>query len=517
MKRFVKLIFFLMIAITVILSCEKNDINTDDVPSQRVIYTSTQTTGNIIRVNASVTFGDVSPGVVSRLWTFPEGSSVNESAEDVVTPIFTEVGEQTINLQQVFKENAFANGALRGTEIDTTITITVLDSIRTTLKANILDSDGNLGDELTIEKDAKNQIPAGSVVRYTIEATGQPQRIEWTAEGGSPEAQTGQALEFDVTYRRLGTYDLSTNSSTQNPFDEDDLAYENLIEVIPSTEPVVLEQVKGGIDDGSLSLVFSREMDPATIQTDQFSVSIMHDGAMIPSAIDDITVDSNEGNILNISLVGGELVYTDDVVTVSYTAGTLTTTDFVAATSFSDQPIDFGNVNLYEAGGMDFGFETSVDDSNWPYQGWGPPFDGYTFSISSAQAHSGNQSALVEMDPLKGMIIGHSDGTFAVQAGKTYEVGVWVFVESLGSTPPTNLQPDIRFYWSENTDWGVGPNPEFNSSFPVNQWVFSSITVTISADSDAQNLWIRGFNEFNPEPMRFFMDDISFRQINRRP
>ncbi|MGY3792030.1 PKD domain-containing protein [Aquimarina sp. 433] len=515
MKKLLKFITVLIIGLITIISCQNDDVDTD-VPSQRVIFTSEQSQANQIRVNTDLTFGDVSTGVVSRTWTFPEGvANVTQSNSDVVKATFTQVGEHNVTLNQVFEEDAFVDGELRGRELDTTIVVTVIEPIAIDLKANYINPDGTLGAALTISDNAENEVIASRAVRYTFDLVGEPLNIDWTIDGGDPETATG-TNQVDVIYKRLGTYGINVDANTNRPAGQAIAAFSNLVKVIPSTDPVTLDGVQGK-RDGTLALEFSREMDEATVVSDQFSINVENNGTPISATIQSVQVNPAERNILLVSL-SGDQIYIDDTVTVSYTAGSLFTTDGVQADSFMDVPMDSfeQGENLLESTTIDYSFENSADDANWPYQFWGGKWELYDFSIDFSRARTGTRSGVVDMQANGGMIIAHTAGKLPIESGKTYEIGVWVFVENVGNTPAGSNNPDLRIYLRPSPDFGTGPNPEFSASFPTGEWVYSSILVTGNA-SEEKELLIRGDNEFNNMPIKIYMDDLFVSEVELRP
>ncbi|WP_299254329.1 hypothetical protein [uncultured Aquimarina sp.] len=515
MKKLLRYMIILIISTIAIISCQDDDVDIN-VPSQRVIFTSEQSQGNQIRLNSNLTFGDVSTGVISRIWTFPEGvANVTTSNSDVVKAVFTRIGEHNITLNQVFEEDAYVDGQLRGRELDTTIVVRVIEPIAINLKGNYINPDGTIGAALDISNNAENEVIASRSIRYTFELTGEPQNIDWTLDGGDPETASG-VNEIDVTYKRIGSYDIDVEANTNRPLGTAVSSFTNLIKVIPSTDPVTLDRVTGK-RDGTLALEFSREMDEASIVSDQFSLSIENNSTSIPATIQSIRLDPSEKNVLLVSLIG-DLIYIDDSVTVSYTAGSLFTTDGVQAESFVDISMDSfeQGENILESTTVDFSFENSTNDDNWPYQFWGGIWELYDFSIDFSRAKTGTRSGVVNMQANGGMIIGHTSGTFPLEAGQGYEIGIWSYVENIGNTPGGSNNPDLRIYWTPATNFSLGPNPEITSSYPTNQWVYSSIVVTATETEEKQFL-IRGFNEFNNMPIKIFIDDLFVSKVNLRP
>ncbi|MBU2902123.1 hypothetical protein [Maribacter dokdonensis] len=511
------------------LSCDDDPADDVQLPeiSHRVIMTSQMDFENKVNLNDEITFGDVSVGVVSRTWTFPEGvanisGSENNttSSEDIVQAFFTQLGDHEVKLHQTFQSSAYVGTEQRGTELDTTIVVRVLGNIGANLTANLLNSDGSVGEALTIGDSSRNEIMAGSTVRYSITTTGEPENYNWSFEGGDPTTSTEIVEELDVKYKKLGEYGFGFSANRARPEGGYELTYTNLVKIIPSTEPVTLDAIEATAD-GNIGLNFSREMEPTTIDMTNFSVSLANAGVEIPATIASVEVDPNEGNIVIISLEN-DRVYNDDTAIVSYTAGDLTTTDAYPAESFTDLPVVFKGNNILNNGTYDYSFENSTA-TNWPYQWWGAPWDAYNLEISTAQAQDGESSALIEFDPNGGMIIAHTDTSgatipFTVEEGKTYEVGVWVYVETL-SEPDTGtlFAPDLRFYWAPNTDWGVAPNPAFTSDFALNQWVYSSFLTDFGGVAGDFTLSIRGYNQDNSTVTRFYMDNLSISEAVLRP
>ncbi|AWW29523.1 hypothetical protein DN752_04915 [Echinicola strongylocentroti] len=523
MKSIIKILSIACLGAMV--SCEDiyDDLNLNEANNQ-VIYTSEMDFGNRIQVNGTITFGDVSSGVQSRQWSFPEGAvdiigSDNDtsSTENTVKTVFTSPGEHKVRLQQTYNGNAYVGTDQRGSDLDTTLTITVLDSVALQVQAYLLNPDGSLGEELTLSDNAENEVMAGSFVRYIVSPTGEPSDYVWNTDGGDPGTSEEFVNEFDVRYKKLGTFGFGLYASRERPAGESLVEVENFLKIIPSTEPVILE---GAFDaNGKISLNFSREMNANTLNPADFIVSIAHDGTDIPATVAAATVDPEEANLVILSLEN-ELIYNDDQVLISYQQGEMATTDGMPADSFSDLPVVFIGTNILENTAFDYSFENSTVD-NWPYQWWGAPWDKYQLAISNHQAFDGNNSAAITLEPHGGMIISNADSdnnliTFPAEAGKTYEMGVWVYVEDLGNTPEGAVPPDLRFYWSPNTNWGVGANPAFDAAFPVGEWVYSSVLVEFPASGD-YSLNIRGANENNTAPLSIFMDNISLSEARLRP
>lgn len=527
----IKYLQFAFVITLLLLGCNDDDSLTLIEPNHRAIVTSEMNFENTINIGSHIDFGDLSRGVESRLWTFPESATILgeegiTSTKDVVKGTFNESGIFNVTLNQIYKGNVYPNEdstmPIQGRELDTTIVVTVLDFITANIKVNYLNDDGSLGAELNLNENAENEITASKYVRLTQNSSGSPTDFTWNLKGAKPEQVLSDLTtpEVDVRYTKLGTWDLEFIARRTRPTDSDTIYIKNFIKVIPSTDPVDLDRVFEKESQTKIGLEFSREMDPATVNKNDFSVTIeTANGATLTPTIANVTIDSVDGNILIVELEN-EVMYNDDTVKVSYTPGNLTTLDAVAATTITDAILtDFIKTNLFEDSNfssVDYSFETTIED-NWPYLWWGGRWANYSMNLSFNQAYHGSESMFVEMNPTDGgMVIGNVDGngdnvTFSVEEG-TYEMGVWVYVEELGTiTGETN----VRFFWRPGTNWGIGDNVTFTPTTPVGQWFYSSAQVTFNGDADISYV-IRGVNN-NSTAIKFYMDNLTLYKLTSRP
>ncbi|MEM9985524.1 MAG: hypothetical protein AAF804_10550, partial [Bacteroidota bacterium] len=363
-----------------LVACKKEEQPLPEA-SHRVIVTSEMDYDNKVRVDGTITFGDVSAGVVSRTWTFPaDAVDILESDDDVTSTEATvkvqwlAVGEFEVNLSQVFESDAYVGGTVTERELDTTIVITVLDSISVSVEAFLVNPDGSAGEALIMEDGAKNEVQAGGTVRFTYQAVGEPLDFLWQLEGGNPSTVNDDRVEVDVKYTQLGTYGVYFQASRARPGGRDTAIFDDLITVIPSADPVTLDDVVKQGDD--IALVFSREMEASSLDAGSFTVMIENDGSTLTPSVGEASIDASQGNIVLLTL-SGETLYDDDVVKVGYQPGSLRTTDGTNADAFSDQVMRVEKTNLLEQTSYDYGFENSFV-SNWSYLGWGAPWDGFT-------------------------------------------------------------------------------------------------------------------------------------------
>lgn len=505
---------------------EENDIEIVEA-NHRVIVTSEASVENTINIGGHIDFGDISRGIESRTWTFPEGATIvgekgNTSSKDVIKGFFSIPGEHNVTLNQVFKGNVYPNEdsttPIEGKVLDTTIVVTVLGPISSVLKAHYLNDDGSVGAELNMSDNAENVLTASKYIQLTYESQGEPSNFVWNLDGGKPNQITNPGGAADVRYNKVGSWDLQFIASRARPGGADTVNIKKFIKVIPSTEPVVVDKVTN--KEVNIAIEYSREMDESSLNKNDFAVTIETTaGAVLNPAISKVSVDAVDGNIVILEL-DGETIYNDDIIKVSYTPGALTTLDGVAADALTDAELVFAQgENILKNTSVDYSFETSTA-ANWPYLWWGGQWGEYDFAISGDQAQDGSSSAYLEFRPNGGMIIGHRDAagndlTFPVESGERYEMGVWVYVTDLGEINGGET-PDLRFYWAPGTDWGIAPNPALTDDFVIGEWVYSS-TIVQFAESGEVNYMIRGINNGNSLPVKLYMDNISVVKLTTRP
>ncbi|MCW2120324.1 hypothetical protein [Flavobacterium sp. 7A] len=536
MKTNFKIVIAVCIAIFGLHSCSDiyDTINLNEANS-RVIATSQMNFANTIRIGTSITLGDLSSGVESRLWTLPTGvADIVDSDNDVtstaanVKAIFNVVGVHDVRLQQVFSDNAFTvlENTAKGKELDTIFQVTVLPQIKTVLKVNVLNSNGTVGAPLNLSNGAKNQVTAGSVVRYVVEsAEGAPASFTWTT-GATVVTLSNDKRTLDVRYNKVGNYNFDLLANTARPFGEEKTSFSDLITIIPSTAPVTLLEVKK--KDGKISLVFSREIDPVSIKANEFSVTLTDkNNASLSSTIASVTRDAVDTNILIITL-NGRTVYDDDKAFVSYSGiNSLVTSDGVFSATFSAREAAASGVNVLIGTNYDYSYETiGIASTNWRQNitFCGPcTAANSSYLYSTEQVHSGNKSLkLTVKNGGVAALLNTSDGTdvgditFPVVAGGTYEVGAWTYLPSTNTFGTSSVEMRT-FIISGATQ--VDPALEFatfNSSSPTNQWVYGKVNVVIP--NGTGKLVFRTRNNIGgTTPVTVYMDDITVKKLNLRP
>lgn len=510
MKNIFKYLGFLALAAVVLWSCEDEWEAPTEEPNHAYITTSFGGVTNRLQINGSMTFIDLSRGIESRLWSFPSGvtdtayNAISSSSDQSVKVRFISSGEHEVKLSQTYAGDVYIGNTPSGTSTyDTTIMVTVVDSIRANFTAKRTE-DNSILDHAA---NAMNEIVAGREVEFTFEGTGEPTDFTWTITRNDGFVITANGNPAVVKFSSLGDYDVKVAASSELGGDMFEL--EKYITVIPSTDPVDLMQMI--IDDrNSIRLTYSRDMqNPFNCDPAAFVLSVVNNTVEVPVAISGFSLDEQQNNIVILEL--DQPLFNSDVVTLSYDAevGNLATSDFMDATSFDETRIMFVNDNIMDDNGYDVGFENSTK-SNWPYLWWGPPWDGYTNEITTAMAHSGESSMLIDMNAGGGAIFAHRDDagtniTFNVDA-KLYEVGFWVYVEALGNGDTGDgWTPDFRFY---PNDWSAELFYGFPADFKVGEWVYVSAEWN-SASARELFFFIRGYNASSTSNHKMYIDDLT--------
>lgn len=509
--------FLLALAMLFMWSCEDEWEAPTEEPNHAYITTSFGGVTNRMQVNDKMSFIDLSRGVESRVWSFNTGATdtsynaITSSTEQTVRVRFTSAGTHNVKLSQTYFGDVYLGNSPSGSSsYDTTITVTVVDSVRANFVAKRME------DMSVLEhaNGALNEIIAGREVEFSFEGTGEPTTFNWTItrdDGFVTEATGNPAV---VKFSSLGNYDVALSASSD--LGGDIIAFSEYITVVPSTDPVFLLEVKRA-EMNQIALVYSRDMtDPFNCDPAAFTLAATNGSNEVPLGITGFGLDAVQKNIVLINL--DDNIYNTDKIFVSYdeTIGNLTTSDLMKADAFDEQMVDFGATNVMAGNGYDVGFENSTMD-NWPYGWWGAPWDGYTSEITTAMAHSGNSSMLIDMAPGGGAIFNHKVNgepvTFTVES-KLYEVGIWVYMEELGNGDTGDgFAPDLRFY---PNNWAAEMAYFFTPEFTVGKWVYMSAEWNCTTPGELF-FHIRGYNASSTANTKFYIDDLIIFEKEVRP
>ncbi len=535
MKSILKYLLLFILPIS-IFGCKKAEMTPDEI-NHSMITTSFGTTEAIMQVNDVMSFVDLSRGVVSREWTFPEGAVTDTTGNALVTSSldnqkvrFVQPGEHYVRIKQVFGGDFYLDTEFVPSDTyEESIKVTVYDSVRASYVAINLADD----EKLAMENGAQNEIKAGSIVRFGVTSTGNPATNVFTisneADGvvatGAAKAdpETGEVYA-DIQLAMPGTFDVKLSSS--NAFGISALTYTDLITVIASDEPIYLNSISRTSDAPSnvIGLEFSRGMivkegfDPAA-----FTLQVTN-GAKAPNiTVSEVTAVSN---IVNLTL--SEEIYSSDVVLLSYdnTKGELCAVDNANTIqeSFTAQAVTFPVVDILSTVGYDSSFEGSAE--NWKYLWWGGNWAKYSSEFSTAQYHTGAQSFKFEMSNREGFgyetaaneksgaVLGNKVDVFPVEPG-SYILGVWVYIENIQQGIPAGSSTDFIFSFNEALTYDN--QTAFNNDNPVGEWFYRTQTIPVKDYSGDATFFIRGNNQDFAESFIVYLDDMTLSKAEPRP
>lgn len=194
-----------------ISSCQPEEFVLDDISYAFVTHSSTT-----INVNEEISFGDGSRGVVSRLWTFPQGVADILGAEDdvnseekIVHAKFKVPGSHLVRLQTAFKNSQVT--------LDTLIEVRVLEHVKASIRSTPEAVDGRIA------------IKAGETVSFGSASTGAPSFYSWSFEGGNPGNSSDENIL--VRYDQAGTFDVRLIAYRNAPASRDTLYLSEFVTV----------------------------------------------------------------------------------------------------------------------------------------------------------------------------------------------------------------------------------------------------------------------------------------------
>ncbi|WP_109831856.1 Ig-like domain-containing protein [Reichenbachiella versicolor] len=513
MKKLLKYISVATIALVIVSSCEDQYEAPGETSKNLVVYNNQTNFGNQVQVNDSITFADVSSGVISRTWTLPEniGTAVSTgtsmSTADLDYFVFSEPGKHEVKLSLDFGEPFYINGFQQEeTSYDSLIIVDVLDSVRLTITGQRLDKDGNVESSLDMSTGALNEVVSSRSVSYSYTATGEPAELIYMLDGSDParvdyvaaDLEAGTADVTTVKYKKVGTYDAVFLARRTRPAGIDTVVFRDFIKVVPSSDPVDLDALTEV--DNKVELNFSREMDATTINPSDFDILIENNGIEIKPLVSSIDLKAGEQNVVVITF-SEETLYNTDTVTVDFTAGSLMTSDGVLVTDFSER-VDFGADNLLEVQG---GFEGS-SSSNWGQVYWNGADLGQTVSVVTDFARTGSNSLkFVGLDGGFAEALNNTDPFGSpIEAGAQYRLSGWIYVTAATGAGTFN---QIGLFIPE--DWGTQAETTF-SSVSFNQW--HQISKVFNASSISTYCYFRLLDGGT-----LWLDDVELRLWEPRP
>ncbi|MEM9856762.1 MAG: hypothetical protein AAF843_05385 [Bacteroidota bacterium] len=551
MKRLLQ--YLMVLSIVTLLGCDDDEYEQpSDTPSNIHVTTGFGTGRPIVQINGFESFADLSIGVESREWIFPGGDVTDMTAtnEDVLQVTFFETGTYEVSLSLDFIEPPYdwRTQTFRSSDkIDTTLIVTVVDSVQAQFQAFYIAVDGTDSTELDMSSGALNQLMAGESIRLKQNSIGAPTVLEYTSLGARPEIARvidNPDSVVDIKYSRLGRYDLTFNPFRTKPQGSDEIVLTDFIEVIPSTRPILLENIFR-FSDNVIALEYSRTLDDPTGSEGNFSIRVENtfiDENGIDQIFDQLfpvmearVGDGAEDNLLLLDL--GQPIYSSDLITIAYSGSTVQSADGIAIASFSDEILEWQFENLAAEFG---GFE---DETDWNF---GPtlfPVEPLPSppSVSPVQVRTGTRSMQFESfgrnptDPdrsVSEVILNANFGDnpdfdgedlrLTLRDAAIYRVKIWAFIESYEI--PTGLADldlqEFSLYLWQKTDKVVtlevrDPSDSRASNakdfWREGEWFELNGEFTNVGDGFAA-IHMRSIGAF-----KLFVDDLVIEEVEQRP
>lgn len=531
--------FKIALVALVFIGCKEDFVAPTEEPSNNYFVTGFGNNSPIVQINGYETFSDLSTGVVSRKWTFPGGdvSDIATSGEQIVRVGFFKTGEYEIKLNHTFKDNPYdlnTNTVNNSKTIDTTITVSVVDSVTVDLAAFYVNIDGSIGDEMDLKSGALNPLMAGEKIRFIQSSPGAPSTFEWETIGGSPAEVkiTDSDSVVDIKYKRLGKYDLKFEASRTKPQGSDVIVLEDFLEVIPSTRPVILEEVVRR-DSNTVALVFSRSIADPKDEVANFSVRVRN---TIRDNVGDLFLfdqmlnlnetrlgTGDEDNIVLIDM--HDNIYNSDTVLVSYAAGNLKTTDDIAVSSFTETELEWPRVNLAAAYG---GFENGGLGWNQADLNSSPPAGAGIGKFTTDNPRSGNYSAYLKSEyiaPGSGgrqwtEIITDADlndenaasawNVINAKEGDQFVVSYYAYVVSY-ELQESGIEAHDSYLWDQFTKLASIEFPKDSAIYETGKWYKIESLFTSGFDKILRP-YFRTIGQYE-----MYIDDLSIRKSEARP
>lgn len=301
-----------------------------------------------VRINDTVTFSDTSLESDDRLWTII-GSSVDilgsnndaSSAERNFTAIFKQTGEVQALLEPNFQNSV----------VDSISSILFEFNVLPLVVANFTTNIPSVNGQLVVE--------AGEDVTFT-NTSSELENAEWTFTNLTTGVEVGTFEDVEAVTTRfgsVGTYSAFLRAFSEMPFSQGIRTLQ--FSVVPSSQPLTIEPGIFENESAELVLAFSRDLDPSNLDpVNNFELIV--DGA--PAEIGTTRVDpTNPSNLLVRPTVN---IKNTQTASLSYTRSTLTSSDGIAAPSFSASSVTPFSVNLFPKGDFEAASTNNYDVNN---------------------------------------------------------------------------------------------------------------------------------------------------------
>ncbi|MDO6809700.1 hypothetical protein Q4603_13835 [Zobellia galactanivorans] len=409
------------------VGCDDNEYEAPFPFSDIGFYTSKGTLDNLqVNIDEYLSFTDLSQGAVSHKWTIEASDAFLEgpidrqdtilekfiieprtttSYEKTVHVLFQSSGTKKVRLHNTFNEMVVFKGNRGDVDyempakkegdvyvIDTTFLVKVYPRLVPKIKVR--------NDDVVVNHEATDTvyIEAGSSLEFTdLTTIGEPTGRTWSVRKAlkpgdevaeNPVLNSSGDSIANITFNSLGSFRVSMNSSRSGQNLPGAFASYQMtapVKVIPSSKPFELTGAIRELEDETIQVPYNGEFTPFGGQEEFFTVMVNGEAFEVAS----VTVNEDDATKMDIKLAAP--IYRPDVITVSYSGGTIESTDTREALPFTDEPVIMSTVNLVPEAIS--GLETGADSwgTFWSNKG--------TVEYSTEQASTGNYSLKLQIEP----------------------------------------------------------------------------------------------------------------------
>ncbi|WP_366183118.1 hypothetical protein [Flavobacterium ovatum] len=339
-----------------------------------------------------------------------------------------------------------------------------------------------------------------ALVPNTSRPTGRTWKITNIATGA---VIVSSQLEIaSIIFKKLGTFSATLTASraaTENVPGSSTI-YEIPIQfrVGPSDQPFVQAGSIKTLVDGTIQLPLSADIEPGFADQKSF-FTVKVNGISFP--INSVTQNATNESILDIKVIGK--LYPADVVTISYAAGSIKSSDERNLVAFTDKAVV--NYDLNFLGTAAGGFE-DVFGATWVASN----NNSGTISYSTEQKLTGSSSIkAVAQGVERARFQSSGNGTskvFNLVAGTTYTIRYSRFVKSGGSVSGDKIfliYPQVQIN---------GPSSTYNAA-DNDQWKTYEIDYVPTSDAAGQSFYI----QLNPGAGTVYYDNFYIAVKSVRP
>ncbi|WP_075602106.1 hypothetical protein [Saccharicrinis aurantiacus] len=514
----------------------------------------------IIGQRAYFSIADISQGAIEHKWELlnPEiyflkgdlvrndtmlvekisgGGEVGDiSTDGTVHLYFPEGGIQGVRLYNTFEEEVFFRGkdSTISSVYDEKLGLHVFDHTffvdvyhDVVADYNVYTENGELID-FTAADTIKIQMSSGGKLHFAqnVDSIYNITDVTWNFPSGTPASSSEDSLS--VIFYNTGivkNISLNANRSGNNiPSSSDKVIIPLEIEVVPSTEPLVLVGNPIEQENQTIEIQISGKLKEFTGQEGSFEVTVNNDVLATPIQIAVTNAkrsDHESGAFISLELA--DEIYNSDEITIAYTGTGIKSLDGRTVEPFTETVI-MHNVALTDHEGI-YGFETTVlypsrgdNNGNGWNLAWNHTSNNSTGTASIVQdfKFSGESALKLTADDTEGKPGNANSKMTWIEpplgmgqvVGKVYKLSMQYLY------PTSNVSPDAVLWWTQGP-WGA--NGQFTAT-PSDEWkYYEKIFTLTNVGGDGFIIRFDNGSGDESEEAILYVDDFKMFEYEERP